>query len=138
MRPLLIITGLLCLGCGPSSPFDYVKVSGTILYDDGTPIPASAIRLQFTAQDAPAIEGAHPRPAVANVNEKGEFECATSYKYGDGLIPGKHKVAVQQATGQGGQLLVRKEYTSIATTPLVIDTKDAPLEIKVPKPKAAK
>lgn len=135
MRPLLTIAGLLCIGCGPSSPFDYVKVNGTILYDDGTPIPASAIRLQFAAQDAPPVEGAHPRPAVANVNSKGEFDCVTSYKYGDGLIPGKHKVAVQQATGKSGELLVPKEFTSIATTPLLVDTDDAPLEMKVPKPK---
>jgi len=34
-----------------------------------------------------------------------------------------------------GELLVPKEYTSIATTPLVVNTDDAPLEIKVPKPK---
>jgi hypothetical protein len=134
MRLLFVIAVLLCSGCGSGSPFDYVEVSGTLTYDDGTPIPAPSIRLQFAAQDAPAVEGAHPRPAVANVDDKGMFECATSYKYGDGLIPGQHKVAVQQATGPGGRLLVPKEYTSIATTPLMVNTEDAPLEIKVPKP----
>jgi hypothetical protein len=129
MRIFCIIAGLLVAGCGSGSPYDYVEVSGRLLYEDGTPIPAPMIRLQFAAQDAPAVEGAFPRPAVANVNEKGEFECVTSYKYGDGLIPGRHKVAVQQATGPGGRLLVPKAYTSIATTPLVVNTEDSPLEI---------
>jgi hypothetical protein len=135
MRALLILFCFVYVGCDSGSPYDYVKVNGKISYDDGMPIPAGAIRLQFAALDAPAIEGAHPRPAVANVDAQGEFPCATSYKYGDGLIPGKHKVAIQQATAQDGKLLVPKEYTSIATTPLLVDTADAPFHIKVPKSK---
>ena len=138
MRQLLVIAGLFCVGCGPSSPYDYVKVSGTVRYEDGTPIPTNGIRLQFSAQDAPSVEGAHPRPAVANVDADGKFDSVTSYKYGDGLIPGRHKVAIQQATGQKDQLLVPKPYTSIATTPLVVNTVDAPFNIKVPKPKTAR
>jgi hypothetical protein len=134
MRLLLFIVCCICTGCGSSSPYDYVQVDGKLSYEDGTPIPASSIRLQFAAQEAPAIEGAQPRPGVANVDAQGEFPCVTSYKYGDGLIPGKHKVAIQQATAQDGKLLVPKEYTSIATTPLEIDTDEAPLHIKVPKP----
>lgn len=135
MRLISILVCCAFVGCGSQSPFDYVKASGKLTYEDGTPIPAKSIRLQFAAQDAPQIEGAHPRPAIANVNEAGEFDCVTSYKYGDGLIPGKHKVSVEQATDKAGQLLVPKEYASIGTTPLVVDTADAPLEIKVPKPK---
>jgi hypothetical protein len=127
----------MCLGCGSGSPFDYVEANGKVTYEDGTPIPSSSIRLQFSAQDAPAVEGAHPRPAVANVDAEGEFPCVTSYKYGDGLISGKHKVAIQQATDQGGKLIVPKEYTNIATTPLVVDTADAPFHIKVPKPRGS-
>jgi hypothetical protein len=135
MRLLLILACCVCLGCGPRSPFKYVKASGKLTYEDGSVIPSRIIRLQFASQDAPAVEGAHPRPAIANVSEQGEFDCVTSYKYGDGLIPGKHKVAVEQATDAKGQLLVPKEYTSIATTPLLVDTANSPLEIKVPKPK---
>jgi hypothetical protein len=108
------------------------------MYDDGTPIPGGGLRLQFSAQDAPPVEGAHPRPAIAEVNGKGEFDCVTSYKYCDGLIPGRHKVAIQQVTGQDGRPLIPSEFTSIATTPLVVHTDDAPLEIKVPKPKTVR
>lgn len=138
MRILLGLSCLVCLGCGSSSPFDYVEASGRVMYDDGAPIPAGGIQLLFTAQDAPQVEGAHPRPAVADVNEKGEFASVTSYKYGDGLIPGRHKVVLQQVKDKAGNLLVPKEYTSIATTPLVVDTEQMPFEIKVPKPKAGR
>src|SRR5262249_19886111 len=129
MRLFLILTCCICIGCGSSGPFKYVKTSGKITYDDGTPIPARNIRLQFAAQDAPRVEGAHPRPAIANVNEQGEFDCVTSYKYCDGLIRGKHKVAIEQATDSKGQYLVPKEYTSIVTTQLIVDTADSPLDI---------
>jgi hypothetical protein len=137
-RLLLILICVMYAGCGSKSPFDYVPVNGRITYEDGSAIPAGGIRLHFTAQDAPAVEGAHPRPGVANIDDKGEFSCVTSYKYCDGLIPGRHKVAIQQATASNGQLLVPPEYTSIATTPLTIDTAEAPFEIKVPKPAPAR
>ena len=133
---LFFVAGVSCMGCGTGSPFDYVPVSGTVKYEDGTPIPADGVQLRFDAQDAPTVENAFPRPGLARLNAQGEFDSVTSYKYGDGLIPGRHKVAIEAGAGPGGQSIVPKEYTSIATTPLIISTDDAPLEIKVPKPAA--
>jgi hypothetical protein len=92
------------------------------------------MRLLFTALDAPKVEGAFPRPAVAEVNDKGEFTCVTSYKYCDGVIPGRHKVVFDQVKDKTGKNLIPKEYTSITTTPLVVDTEQLPFEIKIPKP----
>lgn len=135
MRLLLILGCSLCVGCGARSPYSYVKASGKIGHEDGSPIPAANIRLQFEALNAPDVEGAHPRPAIANVNAQGDFECVTSYKYGDGLIAGKHKVAIEPVADSKGRLLVPKECTSIATTPLEVDTANVPFDIKVPKPK---
>jgi hypothetical protein len=136
MRALLLISCLVCLGCGPSSPYDYVEASGRVVYEDGTPIPLGAFRLLFTALDAPQVEGAHPRPGVAEVDDKGAFTCVTSYKYGDGLVPGRHKVALQEVKDKSGRLLVPKEFTNVATTPLEVNTDNAPFDIKVPKPTA--
>jgi hypothetical protein len=135
MRYLFIFIIGVVVGCGSSGPFDYEKVSGKITYEDGTPIPG-ATRLQFIAQDAPAVEGASPRPAVANVNAQGEFDVVTSYKYGDGLIAGKHKVAIESGGDPTKRVPVAKEYLSPSTTPLVVDTAEAPFNIKVPKPAA--
>lgn len=133
MRCLLLITCVWILGCGSGGPFDYVKVQGKAGYEDGTPIPGT-VRLRFAAEDAPPVGAAVPRPALANVNSRGEFTEVTSYKYGDGLIPGKHRVAIE-ATDQAGKSLVPKEFASTITTPLVIHTDDSPLDIKVPRVK---
>jgi hypothetical protein len=130
----LVIVGCT-LGCGSGSPYDYVKVRGKIVYEDGTPIPAKGLRLRFSALDAPQVNNAVPRPAFARVNDNGEFDGVTSYKPDDGLIPGKHKVAIETGGGMGGKVPVPAKFQSISTTPLVIDTADSPLEIKVPKPK---
>ncbi|MEX2307913.1 MAG: hypothetical protein WD738_09995 [Pirellulales bacterium] len=43
-------------------------------------------------------------------------------------------MAIQQVKDKEGRLLVPNEFTSIATTPLMVDTKDAPFDIKVPRP----
>ena len=121
-------------GCGGStSPFSYVPVSGQVSYEDGTRIDASGMVLTFIAQEAPKVDGAHPRPASASVDSEGRFDSVTSYKFGDGLIPGKHRVGISYATDKNGKLLIPKEYSSAATSPLIVDTADAPLQIKVPK-----
>lgn len=121
-------------GCGPTDgPFDYVPVSGKVTYEDGTPIPKSGLTIWFLPVDVQPIGDAHPGPASAEVNEQGEFDCATSHKYGDGLLPGTHKVAISGAK-QEKELLVPKEYLEFRDTPLTINTDDLPLVIKIPRP----
>jgi hypothetical protein len=129
-----LFLALICLGCNDGNPFSYVPVSGRLTYDDGTPIPAGGIRLSFEAIDAQPVNGAFPRPGEAEVDSQGNFSKATSYKYGDGLLPGKHKVAIYYATDKEGKLLIPKEYSHASTSPLVADTDNLPLEIKVPRP----
>ena len=125
---------LSAVGCGSDVPFEYLRVQGRLTYEDGSVIPASGIRLQFVPVDAQPVDGAYPRPASEDVDAQGNFKNVTSYKYGDGLIPGKHKVAIFYANDKDGKLLVPKEFTHAGTTSLVVDTADAPFEMKVPKP----
>lgn len=137
VRSFLMVGALACTvltGCGESGPFDYVKIHGKVTYPDGTAPPAAGMQLQFEALDAPQVAGMTPRPGAAQVGSDGTFANATSYKYGDGLIPGKHKVAFQFATDAKGKLVVPKEYTHLSTTPLTIETGDGNIEIQVPKP----
>ncbi|MEM9354468.1 MAG: hypothetical protein AAGA92_15790 [Planctomycetota bacterium] len=124
------------IGCGSASPFDYQKASGKLTYEDGTPFGQGGVRLQFLSLDQQPKEGMHPRPALAQVDAQGNFSSVTSYKYGDGLLPGRHKVAVLDAQGEDGSSLVPQEYTSLKTTPLTITTEELPLVIKVPKPQS--
>ncbi|MEX0642201.1 MAG: hypothetical protein WD468_05845 [Pirellulales bacterium] len=136
LLPLLLLTS--AFGCGSSGPFDYVRVSGKVSYEDGSPIPVKGLRLRFAALDAPKIDNAVPRPGIARVDDKGEFSSVTSYKPADGLIPGKHKVALEAGGAIGIKVPVPQDYQSISTTPLVVDTADAPFDIKVPKPKGSR
>ena len=110
----LLSLALISVGCGSSAPFEYIPVSGQLTYEDGSTIPASGMKLQFHAE--------------------GKFSEATSYKFGDGLIPGKHKVAIGYATDKAGKLLVPKTATGLGTTEIIVDTAQLPLAIKVPKP----
>jgi hypothetical protein len=123
-------------GCGSGKPWDTVAVSGKLTYDDGSPIRASSIKLYFAPQTPPADAKTFPKQGSVGVNSAdGTFDNITTYKYGDGLIPGKHKVVI--AAYDGGRDLspkVPKEYTTVATTPLEVDTADSPLEIKIRKP----
>jgi predicted small lipoprotein YifL len=121
-------------GCGSDGPFEYVPVHGKIAFDDGTAIPAGGMVLQFKAIDAQPVGEMTPRIAQAQVDGNGTFTAATSYRYGDGLIPGKHKVAIQFATDAKGNLLIPDDYVSLATTPLVVETGDGNIDIKVPRP----
>ncbi len=123
---LFVAASFVVVGCNSGSPFDYVPVEGKVVYEDGSPVTGG--QLQFTSL-APAQGTAHPRPAVAPIGNDGTFKDVTSHKYGDGLVPGKHKVSFIFAGG-----LVPPEYQSAATTPLEIDTADSPLTITVPRP----
>jgi hypothetical protein len=123
------------LGCGSGSPFDYVKASGRVVYDDGQPLPLGKVVFQSSA---PPVGQAHPRPGATTVDDQGRFDSVTSYKPGDGLTPGKHKVAIMFAVDDQGNHLVPPEYRSVDTTPIEVDTADTPFEIKVPRYKGKK
>jgi hypothetical protein len=127
LKVCLALVLLSCAGCGDKGPFQYMPVQGKLTYEDGSPIPAVGIMLQFESLDAKPVGEMHPRPAMASVDSNGVFTCATSLKYADGLIPGRHKVALHYATDAKGKLLVPKPYTHLGTTA-------GNMEIKVPKP----
>lgn len=130
----LLLVWIVASGCGGSGPFEYVPVSGKVVYEDGSPLPLNGARIQFYAQDVSATEEVHPRPALATLDANGEFAAATSHKYGDGLIPGKQKVVIQADAVQGGKPIFPPACGNLNETPLVVDTAELPLVIKVPKP----
>jgi hypothetical protein len=124
---------IILAGCGSSGPFDYVRASGKITYSDGSPIPGSY--KVFFYSESPPVGNAHPRPGIADVDAQGNFACVTSHTYADGLTPGKHKVSLSiGGLDASGKPKVPPEYTDPATTPIEVDTKDLPFDIKVPKP----
>jgi hypothetical protein len=127
---------LLLAGCsGHSDPYSYVKVHGTLTYEDGSLIPAQEIGLTFVP-DAASIGKTHPKAGFCFIDTKtGEFRDVTTHTPFDGLVRGKHKV---QVTGQNHvplpTTIVPAEYADPSKTPLVVDTDHLPFEIKVAKP----
>jgi len=131
---------LLLAGCSShSDPYSYVKVSGTVTYDDGSLIPAGEIVLSFIPETATAVGKSHPKVGSCFLDTKtGEFANVTTHTPHDGLVRGKHKV---QISGQDHRplptSLVPAEYADPEKTPLEVDTDHLPFEIKVAKPVAA-
>lgn len=129
----LLSLSLLCLnGCGSGEPFDYVPASGKVTYDDGSIIPVR-VRVIFSSQEPPVDGKRFPRPASALPDDQGVFPVVSSMKYDDGIVPGKHKVSVIYE-GKQPERFIPREYSNPATTPIEVDSADAPFEIKVKKP----
>lgn len=140
MRTFTAVVAIaVCLaGCGSNDPFDYTQVHGKVTYADGTPIPAATLRLTFVPLASSIDKRTHARPGVAEVNvDDGTFSTVTSHRYGDGLVPGIHKVTVVALdANQTPTTAVPDEYSSEATTPLQIETSEQPLTILVRKPES--
>jgi hypothetical protein len=128
----------LVAGCGPKDPFGYVNASGKVTYDDGSLIPAQRIEVHFVPQGGEIDAKTHPRPGLAYPNvADGMFADVTSYKPGDGIVRGRHKILIRTFDAAGNEIpLVPKTYTDAATTPLEIDTnsQDPPYTFSVAKP----
>lgn len=84
---LLLVSMGLVVGCG-SGPPKTVKVAGTIEFD-GQPLTTG--RITFVPQAVG--EGENNRPATGVIDAQGHYELST-FKPGDGALPGKYLVAV--------------------------------------------
>jgi hypothetical protein len=119
---LVILLGM-AVGCGVRAPYDISKVSGKITYHDGTLVKAARMSLRFIPQD-PATGKFRPNPATAEVDlDTGMFDCATTWKYGDGVPVGRHKVVVDtwKKMPDGSEQpvpVVPKKFTNAKDTPL--------------------
>lgn len=90
-RMLIVVAIAACIalpGC-ENDPLKKVQVRGTVTFDGG-PCPEAG-RVTFSPIEIP--EGLPKRPAVGGFQTDGTYE-AMSFRPGDGLVPGKYKVAV--------------------------------------------
>ena len=134
----LMVLVVALTGClGSSEPFDYVEVTGKVTYEDGSIIPADNITVTFVPQLESVDETIYPPSGMADVNvADGTFDTVTSRNYGDGIVPGKHKVLVQAFIGEmEPSTAIPAIYADPATTPLEIDTSDTkPLKLLIARP----
>lgn len=132
---VLLFAGAV-VGCGGSgAPFASVPVSGSVTYEDGSPIPSGGIKVYFHSLTPPKA-GMHPRPATVGVGPDGKFAEVTTYKYADGLVLGEHKVTLVCLENGKPTTKYAKEYSDPEKTPLRVKVTGSGqvLEIKVPKP----
>lgn len=122
-------------GCN-DGPFSYTPVSGKITYEDGELIPAATIKLTFVSLETPKDPNIRPRPASTGVNIKtGEFGSPTSVKAHDGIVAGRHRIVIDTWNDKGeSNTLLDPEYNHPDNSPLVVDTADAPFDLKVRRP----
>ena len=122
-------------GCS-RHPYSCVRVSGKVTYEDGSLIPAEQIRLIFISKTPPTDPKTPARNglAIADV-ETGDFESATTYVSGDGIIEGEQKVIIQCIRkGILARELVAAEFSDPAKTPFTVNTSDSPFLLKIRKP----
>lgn len=103
----LLVALLPLAGCTGSDRPDLVPVSGQVLID-GEPVADAS--LQFIPSGS--------RPARAKTDAQGNFTL-TTFKDGDGCVPGTHQVVVVAVTNPSPTeqvLHVPEKYMNIATT----------------------
>jgi hypothetical protein len=131
------VTILAASGC-PSKGPKVVKVAGTVKYKDGTFIPlpepgakARSPIINFTPVGE-AAAGQPKKGAGGAIDANGHFEV-TTFKPGDGLIPGKYQAAIvaQKTYGDSKSSLVPEKYTNPKTSGLDFDIQSAKTDIVI-------
>ena len=84
-KALLLVLGVVCVGCGPGDRPDVYPVGGKILHD-GKPVEGATVNIY--------AEGS-PRVASDVTDAEGKFEL-TTFDSGDGAIAGEHVVTVSK------------------------------------------
>ena len=85
---LAVLAAGVFVGCGGST--SKVKVSGTLAWDDGTPIAQAQVDFIPVAKDGTGAAGF--------TDKDGSFELTTS-NAGDGALPGDYKVVITKKVG---------------------------------------
>jgi hypothetical protein len=135
---LSLLFALALGGCRKGAdPFSYVRISGTIAYEDGSKITlAPDTMLTFLPETPPMDNKTYPRAGMVMVDPAtGKFRNATTLKANDGLVRGKHKVTITHLDRSPLPAnVVPPEYGDYKQTPLEVDTSQQPFQIKVRKP----
>jgi hypothetical protein len=117
--PLLLVV-VLCfapVGCGSGM----VQVKGQVTVN-GKPLPLGRVSFQ-------PVDLKQGRPAMANVDVDGRFTAST-FKVGDGLVPGEYRIAIQGPRGglpgEGGSNFVKvpARYEDAATSGFTVTVKE--------------
>ena len=150
MKQLLSLTAVLAvvsllIGCG-GNPYGTVKVSGKVVYEDGSPWTTPDTTVFFKSQVPNKDPKTFPRDGSATLNADGTFSGVTTYDYNDGVIKGPCKIyltvrkapsddpkALPDYTDEELAKIAKIEYFKPDMTPITMDIKGGKIEIKVAK-----
>jgi hypothetical protein len=129
LLPALALVLLPLTGCGPGNT---APVSGTVAYDDGSPVTGGEIILH-------PVDDAKATSPIAYIRPDGTFEVFTA-KPGDGARVGKYRVTVTPPTddyGPRNPLPIDRKFGDPATSGFECEVVPGPntLTLKVHRPK---
>lgn len=119
---LLLFAAVFLCGCGSGR----VAVSGTVVYDDGSPVEEGTVCGELVEGDSFMVQG--------NI-KNGAFSLGTS-RPGDGAKPGKYKILVQcRALGdaelaQGKKPAIDGKYGVYETSGLTLEVTTATSDVR--------
>ncbi len=118
-----LTTLVLVAGCGDAGPpFETATVSGRITLSDGRRLDPEETIVRFIPQKIAPIDGQHPRTGEAHLTDDGRLAKVTTYKPGDGLIVGRHKVVLESYLSDGTQMFDAR-YADSRRTPWEVEVK---------------
>lgn len=150
MKQLLSLTAVLTvaallIGCN-SNPYGTVKVSGKVVYEDGSAWSTPDTTIFFVSQNPNKDPKTYPRVGSALLNADGTFDGVTTYDFNDGVIKGPCKIylSVRKApsddpkaspdyTDEELAKIAKIEYFKPEMTPITMDITGGKIEIKVAK-----
>ncbi len=83
---------LAAAGCGAQQPGTY-PVRGKVTYPDGTPVTAGMV--EFEPSQKGGVPLSERYNARGRIHEDGSYSL-TTFREGDGAVPGRHRVIVQE------------------------------------------
>ena len=84
---ITVLTLVSAAGCGPQRPAATYRVSGKVVFADGTPLATGGTILLESVDGQPAYN------ARGAIQDDGTFRLST-FDEGDGAVAGKHRVIV--------------------------------------------
>ncbi len=133
-----VVVLLTVLGCGPNHPKTY-PVQGRVFFDDGRNVEQGSVEFRLDSES-----DSQRTVARGKINPDGSFSLST-FEPGDGALPGKYKVIVQQMViaegfkkGHQHGPRVPSRYAEYGNSGLTAEVKPEPkntIELKLKKDK---
>jgi hypothetical protein len=126
----LFSTLVACGGCGGCGGSGTYRVTGKVVFPDGTPLPHGTVLFNPVADPVadPAATAEDKRPtASGQIQTDGTFKLLT-YKDGDGAMPGKYRVGIRLPSRRPGEApkppYIDPRFLSSATSGIEVEVKD--------------